>query len=75
MPFFLFLSEERPKIKKEAPLMSPQEVCRRAGENWRKLDIKEKGEYLIKSAQAKTRYNEGKQTRQEEKIEPTEEAQ
>ncbi|KAJ8254842.1 hypothetical protein GJAV_G00197940 [Gymnothorax javanicus] len=55
--FFIFCSEQRPKVKAQNPSLGIGEVAKKLGESWNNLTDGSKQPYLIKANQLKDKYN------------------
>ena len=55
-PYFIFMSERRPELKKEKPTLDHKQIIFELGAEWNKMKDEDKQKYKLKAEEDKKRY-------------------
>ena len=66
-PFFMFMAEERIKLRESNPTIANKDIIRIAGQKWIALKSDKKDHYCRKHEEIKANYNKYKKIREENK--------
>ena len=59
-PYFFFISERRPELKKEKPTLDHRQIILEMSEEWNKMKEEDKQKYKLKAEEDKKRYEKEK---------------